>query len=113
MTSEQLLSSPLIVALFAFLALGLDSYITALLRKAAGEGIKPQAIVWGVSGVFVAIAMVLAGTSLPAFIADNPSAWIAAWAAIVTGWAGLTAFLYEILFKRWWPTPVTPPEPTF
>lgn len=109
MTTEQLLSSPIIVAVFAFLALGFDSYIAALLRRLdATAGIKPQAIVWGVSGVFVAIAMLAAGTALPEFVADNPSVWISAWAALVTGWAGLTAFLYEILFKRWWPTE-TPP----
>lgn len=104
----DILASPLVIALLAVLALGLDSYISALLIRGAAKGVKPQQVVYGVSGVFVAIAMLMSGSFVLPSLQLEPPQLLAAWGVITAAWAEATKLLYELLLKRWWKTPDVP-----
>lgn len=112
----DIMSSPLVVALLAFMTLVGDSWVSSLLIKAAPK-IKPQQIVWLVSAIIAAAAMFLGGTRIPLIGMLEPPAYLAVLGALATVWAEATKLLYEFLLKRWWktadhPQPAQPALPT-
>jgi hypothetical protein len=108
----DILSNPVVVAVLALIAVpAIASVITALLRKLVDDGVKPQAVLYIVSAVVVALAMVTAGAKLPSVDPGNPLASIAEWQTLAAGLTLYTGVLYDVLLKRFWPGPVPEPAP--
>ena len=104
----DILSQPLVVALLALLAVpAVASFLTTLLLKAGAAGLKPQTVVYLICAVIVTLVVVLSGEAMPLIDAANPVATISAWMMFVAGLGKLTEALYDVVFKRLWPSPTT------
>jgi len=104
----DILANPFVVALLALLGVpAVASFLTTVLLKAGGAGLKPQTVVYVVCAIIVTLVTVLGG-SLPLIDAANPVATMAAWMMFVAGLGKLTEALYDVVFKKLWPSPPTP-----
>lgn len=109
----DILTNPFVTAFLAVVALLGTSFFTTMLMKAQGASpyLKPQTVVWTISAIIAAVALITGGTKMPAFMPEDPSGYITAWLLLATVWAKATQVLYDLLLKQWWPSPEPEPEP--
>lgn len=98
----DVLSSPIVVAVLALLALpGVTSALASLIRKASDSlGINPRVPVYVAALILTGVIVATGGLgSLPA-LAGDPAALVGAWLAWAVATAEIARRLYELLWER-------------
>lgn len=102
------MDSPIIVALLSLLAVPVvASAITTGLIRATGWGMKPQSIVYIVCGAIITGLAWLNG-GVPLVDAANPVGTAIAWQVWIAAQSEYTKMLYDLVFKRIWPSDPAP-----
>lgn len=108
----EILQNPIIVAVLSLLVVpGVVSFVVARLRRLSDDGVKPQAVLYVVSAVLVAVAMFTSGAKLPGIDMANPAESILVWQVFTAAFTKYTGILYDVLLSRFWPTPEPVPAP--
>lgn len=97
----DLLTNPIIVLVLALLGVPMvTSGITGLLKQITDQtGIPPKVVVYVVSVVVTGLILLTGAVELPAY-ADDPSAFVIAWATWLTANAEIARRVYEIIWER-------------
>lgn len=97
----DILATPVVVALFALLAIpAVTSALAGVLKSAqTATGIPSQVFVYVASLIVTLVIVIMGGANIPAF-AGEPSAYVGAWLAWLVANAEIARRLYEALNEK-------------